>query len=70
MDDKTSRIVLIIQTREILCAKLGICNKTLRKELRKRGIIHRGHLTPLDLELFANSYGTPEGLKRMSERLK
>jgi hypothetical protein len=62
--------MLTIQTREVLCFRYGICDKTLRKVLRNIGIKHRGHLTPLDLELLVTKYGSPELLKQMAERLK
>ncbi len=62
--------MLTIQTRELLCKRYGICDKTLRKMLRKIGINHRNHLTPIDLDLLVKNYGTPELLKHMAERLK
>lgn len=62
--------MLIIQTREALCERYRICDKTLRKVLRGMGITHRGHLTPLDLELLATKYGTPEKLRQMAELMR
>lgn len=62
--------MLRIQTREALCERYKICDKTLRKVLRGMGITHRGHLTPLDLEILATKYGTPEKLSQMADLLK
>lgn len=60
----------IIQTRKVLCEKLGICDKTLRKITRAYGIPDGVHLKPLDLEIIATKYGTREGLLRAANAFK
>jgi hypothetical protein len=59
------------QTREYLAGKYGLCAETISKLLREKcGITHRGHLTPMDLELFIQKVGTPAQFKRSVELLK
>ena len=59
------------QTREFLATKYGLCAETISKLLRERcGITHRGHLTPMDLEIFVQKVGTPEQFRRTVELLK
>lgn len=59
-----------IQSRTFLASKYGLCRQTITKILALHGITHRGHLTPLDIEILVTKYGSPELLKQMAERLK